>query len=97
MAMYGEITYRQERRLCRVDDEYGYFHCWEHYATPVEPSPMVGGSPGGQFSRVYGIIEFEKEVKRIEPGKIKFCDDDHATLRVMNETIQWEEGEDGQT
>lgn len=83
--LLGEFEYKQERRLCRVGDEYGYFHCWEHYATPMEPSPMIGGSPGGQFSRVYGIVELEKGIRRVEINEIEFRDEEHSMLNLMNE------------
>ena len=74
-------------RLCVVDDEYGWFHCWENYAEVIEPGIMIGSSPGGQFSRVYGIVEFNNGTERILPGKIKFVDDINSVLvGIQNET-----------
>lgn len=66
-----------ERRLCTVETEsgeveYGYFHFWEAYSEPVAASPLVGGAPAGVFSRVYGIVEFPNEVRRIDPTRIHF-------------------------
>lgn len=44
---------------------------------------MRGGHPGGQIGQVYGIVEFEDGVRRIDPVKIKFCDDDNAMLAEL--------------
>lgn len=81
-AMNMEIRY--ERRVCKVDGENGLFHCWEHYSRPIEPSPMIGGHPGGVFSKVYGIVEFENGVRRVDIEHIQFCDEEHAYLCAMN-------------
>lgn len=60
-------------RKCEVEGEVGYFHTWEHFADTIGASPLVGGAPAGQFSRVYGIVEFENgSVKRVDPTKIIF-------------------------
>lgn len=62
-----------ERRNCEVEGKVGYFHTWEHFADTIEASPLVGGAPARQFSRVYGIVEFEDgSVKRVDPAKIIF-------------------------
>ena len=39
---------RWETRLCEVDGELGYFHCWEHWSNVIDASPLRGGHPGGQ-------------------------------------------------
>ena len=39
-----DFTLKYERRLCKVKDELGYFHCWEHYSEPV-PAGLTIGSP----------------------------------------------------
>ena len=49
---------RWETRLCEVDGELGYFHCWEHWSNVIDASPLRGGHPGGQIGQVYGIVEF---------------------------------------
>lgn len=72
---------RWETRLCEVDGELGYFHCWEHWSNVIDASPLRGGGhPGGQIRQVYGIVEFKDGVRRIDPAKIKFCDDENAIL-----------------
>lgn len=71
---------RWETRLCEVDGELGYFHCWEHWSNVIDASPLRGGHPGGQIGQVYGIVEFTDGVRRIDPAKIKFCDDENAIL-----------------
>ena len=71
---------RWETRLCEVDGELGYFHCWEHWSNVIDASPLRGGHPGGQIGLIYGIVEFKDGVRRIDPAKIKFCDDENAIL-----------------
>lgn len=72
-----------ETRLCEVNGEFGLFHCWEHWANVVGASPLRGGHPGGQIGQVYGIVEFSGEVRRVDPTKIKFCDETHSVLASM--------------
>ena len=36
---------RWETRLCEVDGELGYFHCWEHWSNVIDASPLRGGHP----------------------------------------------------
>ena len=60
-----------ETRLCEVNGELGYFHCWEHWSNVIDASPLRGGHPGGQIGQVYGIVEFMDGVRRIDPAKIK--------------------------
>lgn len=91
IATTNQLTYdklaKSGLRLCVVDDEYGWFHCWENYAEVIEPGIMIGSSPGGQFSRVYGVVEFNNGTERILPGKIKFVDDINSVLvGIRNET-----------
>lgn len=74
------IAIKYERRLCTVNDEPGYFHCWEHYSTVVEPSPMIGGAPGGTVSHVNAIVEIKDGVMRVPITSIKFCDEENAFL-----------------
>lgn len=76
---------KQERRLCTVNGETGYFHTWEHYSKPLEASPMIGGHPGGVFSKIFGIVEFEDGIRRVDPNEIKFCDEENDMLKLYNE------------
>lgn len=83
-----KMTIEHELRLCEVEGELGYFHCWEHCSKPIPPSAMKGGHPGGQLSQVYGIVEFKDKVQRVHPYDIKFCDEINATLTSMTEAIE---------
>ena len=78
-----EIKYKT--RSCTVDGESGYFHCWEQYADVIAPGLTIGSQQGGQFSRVYGIVEFADRVERVEPFRIKFTDEENAFLSIMKE------------
>ncbi len=77
-----EIEYKT--RLCKVGNSIGYFHTWEHYSKPLEASPLVGGAPAGVFSKVFGIVEFPDEIRRVDPTDIHFCDDENETLRLYD-------------
>ena len=78
-----EIKYKT--RSCTVGGESGYFHCWEQYADVIAPGLTIGSQQGGQFSRVYGIVEFADRVERVEPFRIKFTDEENAFLSIMKE------------
>lgn len=83
MARFSDITIKQERRLCEINGELGYFHLWEYYSQPLNASHLIGVAPAGVFSRVFGIVEFEDGVKRIDPTEIKFVDEEHDLLCEM--------------
>lgn len=83
--MSTDILIRQETRLCKVKEKYGYFHTWEHYSKPIEASPLVGGAPAGVISQVFGIVEFEDGVHRVYPYDIKFLDETSEFLHLLNE------------
>ena len=74
-------------RPCKVDGEKALFHRWEDYATVIEPSPMVGGHPGGQLRETFAIVEMESgQVMEVKPTKVKFEDtSEYLALRVANE------------
>lgn len=76
-------------RLCVVNDRVGHFHLWERYSTPIPASPMIGGEPAGIFSRVYGIVEFDDSVQRVDPSEIKFRDEDTDFLYRINSTEEF--------
>lgn len=64
-----------ERRLCFINNEIGYFHCWEQF------SQLRTSSFGnGEFKRIYGIVEFKNRVERVEIDDIKFVDEENAFL-----------------
>ena len=96
MAEYKgmKMTIEWETRLCEVDGELGYFYTWEQWSNVVDASPLRGGHPGGQVSQVYGIVEFKNGVRRVDPYRIKFCDEQNAMLAEMEESIkkvkEWE-------
>lgn len=77
-------------RLCKVDDEFGYFHIWEFYSTPIEASPLIGGATAGVFSKVFGIVEFADGVRRVDPTDIHFCDNDNDALKDLNNMAKGE-------
>ena len=79
-----DITAKCERRLCKVNNELGYFHCWEHYSNPVPAGLTIGSPPADVISYVSGIVEFEDGVRHVDPTEIKFCDEEHATLCAFN-------------
>lgn len=82
--MEREIIIQPEHRLCTVNGETGYFHCWEYYATVVDASPLRGGHPAGQISELRGIVEFENRVDRVSPHLIRFCDEENSMLAAFN-------------
>ena len=80
----GDITIRAELRPCKVNlgarDGKAHivnalFHGWNHYSKVIEPSPMVGGSPGGQVSSTFAIVELENgKIRQVETYNIQFTD-----------------------
>lgn len=82
MAGLNDIYVGKELRLCKVGNDLGYFHCWEQYADVIAPGFAVGSHPGGQYSRIFGIVEFKDGINRVPPGKIKFVDEANAMLRA---------------
>ena len=79
-----DFTLKYERRLCKVKNELGYFHCWEYYSEPVPAGLTIGSPPAGVISYVSGIVEFEDDIRRVDPTAIKFCDEEHANLCALN-------------
>ena len=84
MAALNDIYVKKELRLCKVNEELGYFHCWEQYADVISPGLAVGSHPGGQYYRVFGIVEFNDGIERVDAEKIKFIDEYNASLVSMN-------------
>lgn len=79
-----DFTLKYERRLCKVNNELGYFHCWEYFSKPVPAGLTIGSPPAGVISYVSGIVEFEDGVRHVDPTEIKFCDEEHANLCTLN-------------
>ena len=64
-----------ERRACIVEGKNALFHKWSTRKQVIEPSPMIGGHPGGQLEFTFGIVEFEDgTIKEVPPALIKFVD-----------------------
>lgn len=64
-----------KHRLCRVRGKMAIFHRWTKLATVVEPSPLIGGHPGGQTNITLAIVEYKNgKVEQVYPGEIKFKD-----------------------
>ena len=87
------MNIKWETRLCTVQGETGYFHTWEQYSEPVAGSILKGGAPAGVFSKIYGIVEFPGEVRRVDPVHIKFCDEENATLCALSNHLKEKENE----
>lgn len=83
-----EVPIKIHTRDCVVDGQPGYFHTWEQYSQVVPPSPLVGGHPGGTIAQVFGIVEFSDGVRRIEPYKIEFVDEEHANLVAFEKFLK---------
>ena len=75
-SLSSDIIVKKELRLCKIGKELGYFHCWEQYT-----------DPGDQYSRVFGIVEFDDRIKRVDPTKIQFIDETHNYLHVKKEYL----------
>ena len=71
---------RWHTRDCEVNGRFGQFHTWEQYSEII-PS-------GGVLAQVFGIVEFEDGVERVEPTKIKFTDPEHGELVYMSKFIK---------
>lgn len=81
---FGRIEVEYKTRMCKVGDEIGSFQCWEQYADVIAPGLTIGSHPGGQFSRVYAIVEFSDRVERVDPSKIKFVDEKNGVIKGWN-------------
>lgn len=94
MASLNDIMVKKELRLCKVGGELGYFHCWEQYGDVIFPGLTVSSNPGGQYSRVFGIVEFYDQIERVDPTKIQFVDAIHNFLRAYSKTNDRKENTD---
>lgn len=94
MASLNDIMVKKELRLCKVGGVFGYFHCWEQYGDVIFPGLTVGSNPGGQYSRVFGIVEFYDQIERVDPTKIQFVDATHDFLRAYSKMNDRKENTD---
>lgn len=79
--MKTDFTIRPERRLCKVNGEYGYFHCWAFRT--------LGHLKKVDYTlEAIAIIEFEDRVACIYPWEVKFVDEENHQLHWMNEHEQ---------
>lgn len=73
--MGNKIEFVSQLRPCYVDGTKALFHGWGQNKRVVEPSPMIGGGPGGTVAYTLGIVEFsDGTVKQVFPERIKFID-----------------------
>lgn len=57
-----------------------YFHKWNEYMDVIEPSPMIGGHPGGQIKYTLGLVEYTNgTVEEVVPCSIIFLGDDNLS------------------
>lgn len=99
MASLSDFIFKKEHRLCKVGKEFGYFHCWEQYGDVIFPGLTVDSHseyPGGQYSRVFGIVEFYDQIERVDPTKIQFVDETHERLLEHSKMITNKEENDGE-
>lgn len=61
------------KRLCKVKDEFGYFHCWEQHHTPT--------------SLIFGVVEFADRVEQIPLADICFVDEQNSMLHVFGKAF----------
>lgn len=87
MATLSNITIQKELRLCKVNEEPGYFHCWEQYSDVIPPGLAIPPQPGGQYSRVFGIVEFADRTERVDPPKIQFIDESNKILNYQKKYL----------
>lgn len=89
-ALDGIVTFtNNEYRICEVDGKKALFHRWNEHCNVVEPSPMIGGTPGGQIKYITGIVEFEDgSVREFYPEEITF--NDNKLKEIINQETEQE-------
>lgn len=88
--------------VIKVDKEsvQATFHRFCEHAYVVEPSPMIGGAPGGQISVPLAIVEYEDgTVHYVDPTSVIFIDhlkikvtDDHEKARKVYKAVHDNDG-----
>ncbi len=62
-------------RKCLYKDVPAYFHGFYQVAYPIEPSPIRGGTPGGQMAFPVAILELESgSIVRVTESDFVFQD-----------------------
>jgi len=60
-------------RPCIIGDRKAVFHEWGQASKVVDPSPLIGGHPGGTIQWAVGIVEYEDgSVEQVFADDIKF-------------------------
>lgn len=73
----------------------GLFHTWVTDAYPTEPSPFVGGAPGGHVTKTYALVELEDgTVRRCRARDIRFLDTGHVMGSIAWENLKPKEAQD---
>ncbi len=83
-----------ENRMCTAVGVEGTckFHCWGQRAFPIEPSPMIGGAPGGQISYPVAILETEGgRVEVVIADDVTFAADKPAGKNKADEPTDTEQ------
>lgn len=76
--MMAGIQIETKLRPCYISVKKGkkekaLFHGWNFVSNVVEPSPMIGGHPGGTIAYSTGIVELEDgRVVEVLPTNITF-------------------------
>lgn len=82
-GMMQRLGFDQEtkRRPCLVGNHKHWFLRWQTRRWVVEPSPMVGGHPGGQCEVTMAIVEDMEtgQVGEVYPREVRFLDSTPAT------------------
>ena len=59
------------------------FHMWYTTANVLDPSPMIGGTPGGQICSTFALVELENGWCRlVYPTDVHFLDTNEKKLVV---------------
>lgn len=83
---------KTELRICDITNAFHpeeniencYFHRWFEEKTVLRPSPMIGGHPGGQCSKLYAIVETpEGFIKKVDPIAVVFKDDSISEMNTL--------------
>lgn len=72
MGKSFDISIGVELRDCIVDGKPGYFHCWAPYLD----------------QRIYALVEFANGIEYIPPFKVKFNDEQHEYLSIIEEKLK---------